>query len=628
MRKENSFNPEQVWNEFYQKYPLTHSLKYHQRYNQKLSDSEIKAYQQAIQINAHKKQQSLDQFARKIQRYWRKKLSSDTLIPVNLNANHTEEFKELVNEQKVLKSINQTKLKQLFKSVQAGNWKDKIFMDPHLAYLALSLFDSNKITSVQIRTLLEYVQIAKEKKDIRIIEVLDKNLEFTEQFAEILKDIENLTFKRLEKKQLIMLKSLICHLPASERACFLFEINQYILEKQLMDENLLKHGQSEQSLGLSMLEVLHKTIIYDQTKPQLRANYITAGIRDALGIVRFGLKNYVRLLPTLGEKTPHQIESGIRKQVRYSVLDFPGTIPFTKIHEFNNVTLYEAIQHDYSHAEIMSILGWEVQQAILLLVDQLRALWGEDIKPTLGGKPLLSFELWTLIDAVFLYCYYHDLTYNTPFFRNNLLTEAKITEKFFLSLLHEENELGFSLFLARKNQSVEQNITLLGVILILFFLNNPTPWLAYKINFAKLTRHDEVENTENFEYYFREIKDLHKYIKVDSIKIQIFKVLLFQSFKIQKNGKDKFLNFSNMISRHHDKILTRLTFRKINKNFPFKDDSLRLNSVSLCFDNYPLFHDPNKNKTLIRNIKEEYKLPVADTRIDKNYYTLRSRLYY
>lgn len=312
MRNKDNFKPEQVWKEFYQKYDMTPlSLDHSNHYHRRLSKQEIPAYHQAVVNNATKIKKSADELAVRLQRRWRKKLSLNTLIPINLKANHREKFKELINDNKVLKCINPTKLQQLYQAIQTGNWNDEIFLDQYLPYLALALFDSNKVTSGQ-----------------------------------------------------------------------------------------------------------------------------------------------------------------------------------------------------------MSILGGEVQQGIILLIDHPRSLFQHDIKPTYENRPLLTFELWTLVDAVFLYCYYHDWVYNIPSFRNNLLTAEKVTEKFFNSLLWETNELDLSLFLVKKNKGTDRNITLLGAALILDFLGTPDKWLSNKINFEKLTEHKEVENNKRFKSFYREIKDFYQHIQV------------------------------------------------------------------------------------------------------------------
>src|SRR5579871_3153893 len=105
---------------------------------------------------------------------------------------------------------------------------------------------------------------------------------------EILQDMPNKTFKSLDINQIHFLKNLVVQLSPSERYCFIFDISHYLEENNRFLQELEHNEFLELSLGLSLLESIHKSEFWDsKSGSRLRANYLSAGLRDALGIVKY-----------------------------------------------------------------------------------------------------------------------------------------------------------------------------------------------------------------------------------------------------------------------------------------------------------------------------------------------------
>ncbi len=113
MTRKVIFDPDEFWRQFHQKYRMPpKDAKHRELYSQKLDEKQQKIYIQTLE-NKNLNKKWLGPNARIIQRFWKKLITKDSLVPVNLNGNHSEFFLQLVNKQKVRKGINANKLKIL-----------------------------------------------------------------------------------------------------------------------------------------------------------------------------------------------------------------------------------------------------------------------------------------------------------------------------------------------------------------------------------------------------------------------------------------------------------------------------------------------------------------------------------
>ena len=611
MQEENKFDPKQIWAEFHKKYyQLPKNIEHLNLYKKRLSAEEKVSFTHKFE-SEHKK---LVKSALIIQQWWKKKTTRDTLIPVNLNGNHSEEFKELVHKQSVKKSINTIKLTQLYQAIQKADWGDEIFIDSHLPYLTLSLFASGKISQQQVNSILEFWQILNENyNNIAVTAAMDEKFKLTESFLKVLAEIvDPFFFKELDEEQIEQLKSLIFELPPSERYFFRFDIDQYEREfNDLEDKDQLKDI-TKHSLGFQLMKIgglYHSMEDYpNEGEFNLRAIYFSAGIRDALGIVRFGLRNYIRMVPTFGEKTPHEIEKGVRQKKRYGALRYPDIKPYGKVHDFAQVTDIEAISHDYYHAGVMASLGEEIQNTFLVFIDCIRETIYPDIKPKSPQQEAHTLETWDLTDEELPLCYYDSEQYNDSDFRENRNSEAKITNTFVDTLVMGVKSFYRNYLLElNKNEHSQRNITLLGIILIFKFLDHPEKWRKNKINFETFSEsklHSDVKDSPTFKKHYQKIAVLNKSMKFEPVRIKILKTLLFQSFKNQPDGQAAFGLFSKLVSENKDVVLEKLKFGRITDK-DIKEEKLlktQKNTIYFAYDQQKISTDPDKNIPLIKKI--------------------------
>lgn len=530
------------------------------------------------------------------------------LFPVNNKGKHDAEFIEFVHNQVIKKSVNAKKLRQLKKSIRSGNWNDPIYEDFHLPQLAVSLFASEELTKSETITILERWQAFKDHEHIKTAFILDKNRDYTEDAKRIL--IPSLTGKylaELNSEQLDEFKFLISKFAKSEQIFYIINGERYREDYEIGGRLLL-------GALLIRLEALPRV----NDDKNFHVMCLSASVRDALGRVRFG-DNYIKMDPILGNKTIAEIEKGVRKQIRFGALSYPGVDDGEKKIHTRIVNSLEKTCHDIYHSNIMSTFSREMQNGLLLLVQAVREVTYPDLKTE------WSKEIWDWVDCEFNLLSLNNKKINTDEFRKNRLTKHTITKLFCDALLYgsrskttnQRNHIlpkkkgGFEIF-DNFSDLDERHITPLGVIFLLDVIKNEKKWKENKIDFETLPPNHAINK------FYQEIRNLYPSIKSDEPSIQIFKILLYQKFKknemkdyldmedrfkfmLNSYKKDKleFKTIANLISESKE-IRSLVKFKKFTReNAEIKS---AINLIYLSFDSLKIDIVPENNDEIIKKI--------------------------
>jgi hypothetical protein len=478
--------------------------------------------------------------ARKIQQFWQRLRQQDTLLEVNLKGYHSPEFKFFVHGEKVKKCINRQKLADLHLALEQGNWSATIYQDPLLPQLALALYASHQISYQQIVSILEYCQTRKIYPKIEILPLLDANLEFTKDAEFIFTTIVRFqllgnTLEPLTKKHLQELRLMLACLPASERVIYSTLANL--------------HGFTNRLNLLDTFVVIGNHILH-----------FSAGVRDALSLVRFGYEGYPRVMPRLGMLKIDEIEEGVRRSARYAAIDYPDTKAYRdELHGWMNINDFEATQHDVYHTNLMSTIPLQFRQALLRLIHLARE----------KTKTKWSLEIWDWADAEFNY-FFHILGRAPNIY--NVQNASPLFEEF---LNYGSGSRGipnkFGGGLLRQGQ-----LTCLGILSLLDMIQNRVDWLSLKIdpNYFK----------NDFLPLYRQIKILYpQYLKDQTPEWQ---VLVTQIYFILAEKKKLYClpSIMSILLQNQQSILSQLKFGKIKKG----EHVSLANSLVLHWQDQPL----------------------------------------
>lgn len=171
------------------------------------------------------------------------------------------------------KNICQEKLKNLLNSLQKGDWYHQIFQDNSVSELAFTLF-KNKIISYQQYCSVILRSQFKHMKEILVFPIVDEHGNFTAEGETILwPNLRDHYFLLPPtEEQITELKLLIATLPISEQFFFC----------------------SADSLHLERNPYQHKKPLDPSLSAYIDSQriHLTAGLKDALGLVRYGVENY------------------------------------------------------------------------------------------------------------------------------------------------------------------------------------------------------------------------------------------------------------------------------------------------------------------------------------------------
>ncbi len=344
----------------------------------------------------------------------------------------------------------------------------------------------------------------------------------------------------------------------------------------------------------------------------LKAIYLTAGARDALGAIRHGIPNYVRLFPTFGEKSPFNIEQAVRLGFRWGVLPYPGTKAFGNIHNIKKtVTAYEAMEHDDYHCKVMNTIVVEIREGFMVAIDYVREEIVPDIKPKSNDAPVNLAEFWYLTDCELMRCYHNSDDFNSKEFRENLRNPTQLTILFWEVLVYGlgSDRVKHYILDERAHKDQDRNLTTFTIMLLLKFIAVPTAMKKTKIDFDTLLENKFINTDQDvltIQNSYKNIKKLHKYIEYDHFKIKLLKILLYPIF--QNKELSQFLTLSTLISQNKQNVLEKLIYRKTNpsdiKKENFRPD--QVNTIYLSYGQFRLYSNPEKNKPVIEALQTKF----------------------
>jgi len=506
-----------------------------------------------------KNEEKVTKAAIAIQNWWRRLRQKDTLVKVNPAGNHTGSFNHLVNynektNHNVKKSLNKAKLDSLDQAIKSGNWDDPIFNDPTLPQLALTLYDSEKITQQQIYTLLERHQTLKDFPLRNTYKILDENEQFTQEAREFLLPIIRNRFhlRDLADESIEEFRLMVAALPGSEQVFYTTGIGK-LAEEGIVEESI-KHSLGLRLLGLDAMFFGKNQLIH-----------LTSGARDALGLVRFGLDEYVRPMPRLGVQKLGDIEHGVKHQARYAAVDYPETKPYKNIHDYLNVKDLEATSHDVYHGNVMSTIPKNFLFVLWRFIDISRAKTGY----------MWSKEIWDWVDTDYLYFFHQQKDFEADWL-NQQMTQLKFSTELFFDLLNYGN--GTSRREVSEDGSVlrEDKPTPMGVFIFIDMVQNRNDWLQLKIDPNYLA--------EPFKQYYLAAKEIYEYIKNDEPKIQLLKYNIYVQLKEQKVPKalQSFQSLNTIINARQSTVLA---FNKVKKEDEIaKSNQDWVNTVYFTYD--------------------------------------------
>lgn len=540
----------------------------------------------------------------KLKTLWRQQQTKDTLIEVNPLGYHSKLFAHFVRGQKLKKSINRQKLDSVIMALNTGAWNDPIFKDITIAELSLSLFASNKITYQQTCTLLEAAQIPEDKT---YFPILDQDGEFTQMAIYLLLPILQAApfLKSMSQTQLNDFKLLIQALPASEQYFYLTPTPK---KRSLLGTQSIELG-SILPLEISMTAGMD---------PQKVDVHLTSGARDALGLARFGLDEYVPAVPRLGILTTLDIEEGVRNKMRYAALHYHGIPDHKRIHEVEDYLPNEATSHDVSHSDIMSTLPKKTLSGLHYMIDLCRIKIEPDF-PTAKQGTVLSKEIWGWIDMVFYY----------TFLQNKTKTFSSLQDN------KELTEL-FCMILATGGDSTAS----LGGYLIDLYFNSANPTYSKLSPLGAIVMLDMIINPKNWQekgiepqYLLGQFKEKYDFIKgifhllENPPKVQIMKIIFYESlydFIKESLGMEGLLNqiisLDAIINANADWLSEKLKFFKQPKSnligFKYKDKALSIESINEIISDLLTLKNPSLDE---RKIQDWTNLIVEGNTEDPDY---------
>ncbi|AHE66643.1 hypothetical protein Loa_01087 [Legionella oakridgensis ATCC 33761 = DSM 21215] len=521
--------------------------------------------------------------AQRLQAFWKRLRSKDTLIQVNPKGNHSGDVHHLLNyhpkkNKGVKKSINKRKLDALLAAIDTGNWEYAIFKDATLPQLALSLFGSGKISQQQIYTILERHQTLKDYPLLSDFDILNSDGSFSDAAKKLLlpRLRQRSYLNGLSSEQLEEFRLMIAALPKSEQ-------HFYVTEK-----GKLKEYRDYRQLGNTLI----------QLDGILNAGgllfHLSAGARDALGLATFGLKEYVRPMPRLGQQMLADIEHGVAHRARYAALNYPGTTPYENIHDYQGVNDLEATSHDVYHGNVMSTIPENFLKVLKRFVDISRT----------HTSCQWSKEIWDWVDNDYVYFFHrYGRTPNTD--------DIGQSTALLCAMLAYGNGTTTKVVSAGGSLLRLNKPTPLGILIFLDMIKNRSEWLELNIAPDRLTGH--------FGFYYSLIDELYdEYLKdEEDVRIQVLKIQAY--LELQEQGQvQSFKAVNEMIDAEKQNLLSRLEFKKRPKmdtdkfsntiEFRLDDELITMHSLREMVKN----HYHNSHKEVSSSAAEYYAKAVLE----------------
>lgn len=533
-----------------------------------------------IKLEPKQKNMDTDQAARIIQQQWRKIRETDKTIAVRAGKKHKKQFHYFLNQTQPKKSLNKTKLAALQHALKMGDWNNPVFADEQLEQLAMSLLASDRMTDQQMFTILERQAITRYTQIIETCPLLDSENCFTERALHIIQrklphsiiplnwsDESNWSSNPNSKmlpEDLESLRLLIAALPKSEQIIYITNHN-----------HLLTNDTENSTIANSTL--IRNIYHYDPIHEHLA--FPSAGLRDALGVLYFGLDDYVRPYPRLGIQTREDIEFGVANRMRPAVANYPGIKAYENIHGAKNISDFIALLHDYYHAAVSSSIPQKMHKTMDHFI--------KIIRETFGMK--WSKETWTWIDRE-LYEFSEKFS-RYGYVDADQLTNQKFTELFCKLIFAEYNrgqayEELMGTYFFQHNQ-----ISTAGLAILIDMAKNPDQW---KTQFNL----DPIYLLDPFAKYYKMIQAiLPKLINPDP-KLEVLTALAYLT--LLDYGKEKlFPVVADHIAEFGKDMLQDITIQKVSRKnakdlgriensifLALGDDEFNINSIRKILSYY------------------------------------------
>ncbi len=563
MRSElESANSEWVWSRFNQKYRSVGGDYSHirARYQQPAVEPEF--------VNLELQRSA----AIVLQRWYRSITNSMRTIPVNAKlGNHSDEFYNFVktahqvdqkqNESRsypIRKHPNKTLQSLLLCALNLGDWNANIMQHSKLPQIAMALFAASKITRQSFSSIVEREQITDVFGQCHAYPLLSESNQFSSEAKQyFLPAITNLScLPNLTPLQFYYFRNLAAALPKSEQFFFfadeLLETSYVWLNLTNLDSRYSQHTLSNAAVPQYVIDEVSTTESKRTTTAMLTAPdnvvYMSAGVRDALCIVRFGLAAYSPMILRLGNLSIADIEQGVRKGVRFATVQYPGVLSRRNLHGAKNCVPLDITLHDFYHSQANSSIPLYLRSALLYIVDLFREQTGFNWSTLLwklidrDSYLFMTLKKKTLIGVskAELFCRY----FTAPFGEY----DAKHKQWRIMSLLtmgHQYDE----------NQLCSDMILLIAIDMV----RNEHRWLQFGIKPAELvgTFRDAWLIAFNNQQHLnhcptRNVMKLRIYLSLDDLSrlpywlhlINFLKENISSIFKFKRNNADRFLGLT------------------------------------------------------------------------------------
>jgi hypothetical protein len=586
----NNVEAKLLFEEFLKKYSHSH----------KEYDQELKKYLEKIHHLDEEKKEDLkerfesNEYFRKniltLQSFFKGIMIRDTHITVSTDVkdnqtfiNYSSEVLHVLNKQKgVKRSLNKNKLNVLKSALDNADWKDTIFSDSELPYLAMTLYGSAQLTQQQFFTLLEYKNI-EEVFDIQnIYPILDEDGKWTKEAEEfLLPSLQNKSFAmNLQEDEAVeAFRLLVQTLPKSEQIFY-------------KTNNKLKTGEN------SLFNQLNNHL---QMVPQHQESFIhlTNGGWHALGLSKFG-KQYAPYSLRFGKFTPMDIKESVFNDERYADIFFPNVDFEAKPHNCKSPAWIRTL-HDKFHAYDLSKYPILVRKALKQFMTIIEMKTGY----------ALSHEIWMLIDTVFtlkdnvsisdnfttlitkfnkgsITKIYTSFDFNCLFFVE-LIENEKIWDEFNINISSLSKDFLTQFDIFKKFYSLFKNDTF------------PIQCLKYKIIMEALEINKNLV-PESFKSTFEAINRIESDIKIERLCFKNLKNVLCLTYQGKPIIKDNILGYLYGDKKGAISVYLKNGIPSNNKSF--------LNTIIIIPENintneiiYQPFLIDNKGNTILLSIK-------------------------
>ncbi len=487
------------------------------------------------------------------------------------------------------------KLNELKSALIEGNLSSPIFNDPDLRKLTIALYLSNTITLEQAISLLGRSQWT--SKILEILPALRGKNEISNHFKFLLNQFsKNFYFKKLINIDMQKFLALLKSLPKSELYYYKLSADNLIKEHKgiLLEKSYEKLARLlEKNLSAAICDAQGIFYVYDRDrKPCLI--FLSNGIHNALNIVRFGVVNSMKLLPTCGDLSLEDIFKYLYffnarpALVKHSEMQVQG-----KAHGTMN-TFDILWAHDVFHWESASSIPLPVSRALLISIKLFEFEIKKDIKSS------FSIEAWSIIDVGSVFFYQLNKWIPNRFKENNF----------------QCGELGYLFFATLnrqiKNPKIENYVipfrkspnfpSVFGLIVILNLIKyshiysklgvDIDPSFFKNIENCNEKFYDNIKNSilakccNHFLKCYLFVKKNYEYIKNDPTIIQIFKIyrIIFLEDKLSKYDKNQYSRIisSFLSSNFNAQYLKNLHYKKISKDeFSSTNPEIYINGIYL-----------------------------------------------